>query len=68
MSCCEICDRNPGCGNECGSCHLDVCPECRLGVLHEGVATLPNECCAAYFLGRGWGFAQWKANVEGLDE
>lgn len=28
FSCCEVCDRNPTCGVDCGSCEVEDCPEC----------------------------------------
>jgi hypothetical protein len=43
----------------------DECPTCRDGRYDRatGRVTLPNECCAAYFYGRGtWPYAQWVGN------
>lgn len=68
-SCCEVCDRNPTCGNDCGSCALDVCPTCKLGRYYRetGVVELPNECCAVYYFGGGsWAHSQWKETVRQL--
>lgn len=41
---------------------LDVCPTCGAGRVEKGVASLPNECCAIYFFGRGsFAHGAWKA-------
>jgi hypothetical protein len=44
---------------------LDICPTCKAGRLKEdGVVSLPNECCAAYFFGEhSPERAQWREFV-----
>lgn len=66
FSCCEVCDRNPTCGTDCGSCAPEVCPTCEEGLYDRetGVAGLPNECCAIYYFGDGsWALSQWRENA-----
>ncbi len=65
-SCCEVCDRSPTCGVDCGSCTSDVCPTCKEGRYDRatGVVSLPKECCAIYFYGVGsWAHDQWVGNA-----
>lgn len=40
---------------------VDECPTCKAGRLENGVASLPNECCAIYFFGeRSSAHDMWK--------
>lgn len=41
---------------------VETCPTCGAGRVENGVASLPNECCAIYFFGRGsFAHGAWKA-------